>query len=136
MRYIKYFIKYLLENNNSMYDGLFTYNVDDWKIVYNDYEGHYITDKLVNRNGEKTSDPVKDINNIVIRIISYNGNDYENVDYLNWGVKFKNKKYIVCVEVYPNKKILEIKTIRSLDMGVDRRSTFINIDNKDYGKNK
>lgn len=67
---------------------------------------------------------------IIIRIIKYIGGDYTNVDYLNWGVKFKNKKYIVSVEIYPNKKIMELKTIRSLDMGVDRRSTFITIDNK------
>ena len=130
MRHLKNFLKYILENNNNFYNGSFIYNIDGWKIEYNDYIGHYITDKLVSRNGEKTSDPVKDINNIVIRIIKYIGGDYTNVDYLNWGVKFKNKKYLVSVEIYQNNKIMELKTIRSLDMGVDRRSTFITIDNK------
>ena len=93
---------------------------------------------MVDRNGEKTSDPVKDINNIVKRIVKYIGDDYDNISYLNWGIKFKNKKYIVSVEIYPNKKIMEIKTIRSLDMAVDRRSTLIVIDDKIkyYGKDK
>ena len=138
MKHLTNYINYFLENKNSLYNGSFIYNLDNWKILYNDIKGHYITDKLVDRNGEKTSDPVKDINNIVKRIIKYIGNNYDDISYLNWGIKFKNKKYIVSVEIYPSKKIMEIKTIRSLDMGVDKRSTLIIIDDKikDYGKDK
>ena len=81
------------ENNNIKYNGSFIYNYNGWNITYNDYKGHYITDKLVDRNVEKTYDSVKDINNSVKRIINYIDNsEYTNTYYLNWGVKFKNKK--------------------------------------------
>jgi hypothetical protein len=130
MKYLVYICNFF-ENNNIKYNGSFIYNYNGWNITYNDYKGHYITDKLVDRNVEKTYDSVKDINNSVKRIINYIDNsEYTNTYYLNWGVKFKNKKYIISVEIYPNKKIIELKTIRSLNMGVDKRSTFIIIDNK------
>ena len=130
MKYLVYICNFF-ENNNIKYNGSFIYNYNGWNITYNDYKGHYITDKLVDRNVEKTYDSVKDINNSVKRIINYIDNsEYTNTYYLNWGVKFKNKKYIISVEIYPNKKIIELKTIRGLNMGVDKRSTFIIIDNK------
>ena len=53
MKYLVYICNFF-ENNNIKYNGSFIYNYNGWNITYNDYKGHYITDKLVDRNVEKT----------------------------------------------------------------------------------
>ena len=127
MKYLLSYYNYLLENLNSKYAGSFIKNYKKWDIYYSDRPGHYITDKLVTRKGSISNDPVGEINKLVKKLIEYlEENGYDNKN-LNWGVRFKNKKYFVIFEINTSTKIIVLSTIRSLDMDIRRDTIKINI---------
>ena len=125
MKYLIDFSEFTLENNNKKYQGDFIKSLNGWDITYSDYPGHYITDKLQDRSKSKISNHVIEINGLVGKMIRYLSDN--NIDgFRRYGVKFKNKKYIVVFETRSNKK-LWLMTIRRLEMGVrlDTEKIFI-----------
>jgi hypothetical protein len=124
MRYIKRFLLFL-ENSNIKYSGNFTTLHDGWRIGYSDYKNHYITDKLMERNLSISSDPVLEINKLIIKLIKYLENCKE--EYVIYCVKFKNKKYYVIFEIQVKNKYIHLLTIKSLKMNIRKDTKIINI---------
>ena len=121
------FDEFLLENDNPKYNGDFLTSYDGWVIRYSDYKGHYITDRLMERNKSTSTDPVKEINGLMIKLIKHLNNKNYNNEYLNWCIKFKNKKYFVIVEINLIFKTIYLFTIKSTDMSIRRDTTLVNI---------
>lgn len=68
------------------------------------------------RNKSTSTDPVKEINGLMIKLIKHINNKNYNNEYLNWCIKFKNKKYHVILNIQPKYNIIILKTILSIDM--------------------
>jgi hypothetical protein len=117
MLYLKKYLIFL-ENNNKKYNGSFIFNHNGWNINYSDRKGHYITDKLMERNKSTSSDPVSEINKLVCKFVNYVNNQNFNSNYIKLGVKFKHKKYIVIFEVDVKIKNIDLLTIRENVMSV------------------
>jgi hypothetical protein len=127
MKHLLNYYNYIVENLNKKYSGVFINNYKNWNIYYSDRTGHYITDKLVTRKGSISNDPVGEINKLVKKLVDYLDDNNYSKDYLNWGVRFKNKKYYVIFEINTITKMIVLSTIRSLDMDLRRDTIKINI---------
>ena len=121
------FEEFLLENDNPKYPGDFITQYNGWCIDYSDRPNHYITDRLMERNKSVSTDPVKEINGLMIKLVKHLNCNKFNLTDLKLALKFKNKKYLVIVEVSVSKKSIYLCTIKSLDMNVRKDTIKINL---------
>ena len=121
------FEEFLLENDNPKYPGDFITQYNGWCIDYSDRPNHYITDKLMERNKSVSTDPVKEINGLMIKLVKHLNNTNYSLKIFDIGVKFKNKKYIIVANININIKEIYINTILSTDMSLNYNTIKINI---------
>lgn len=79
------------------------------------------------RNKSVSTDPVKEINGLMIKLVKHLNSNKFNLTDLKLALKFKNKKYLVIVELSVSKKSIYLCTIKSLDMNVRKDTIKINL---------